>query len=75
MTPIRQTLEIVQEKINNLKKDPQSDEFIVHFIELKEYLKQKVDSERQNIIYAFESGKYSNKHSDGEEYYNNTFIK
>ncbi len=75
MTPIRQTLEIIQAKINSLKREPQSDDFIAHLIELKETIKHKVDTERQNIVFAWDSGRYSKKFSDGEEYYNNIYEK
>jgi hypothetical protein len=56
-----------------LKKDRQNDEFIPHLIELKEHLSQAAETEAQNIAYAWESGRYSKKYSDGHEYYNKLF--
>lgn len=73
MTPIKHTLKMVQQKIDMLKKDRQNDEFIPHLIELKEHLSQVADTEKNNIAYAWENGRYSKKFTDGYEYYNKLF--
>jgi hypothetical protein len=56
-----------------LKKDRENDEFIPHLIELKEHLRQFSDTEKNNIAYAWESGRHSNRFNDGYEYYDKMF--
>lgn len=73
MTPIKQSLVILQQKIDKLKKSHHNDEMLVELIEIKESMKALLLTERQNISLAWETGKYSDRYKDGESYFDAIF--
>lgn len=73
MTPINQTLAIIQQKIDKLKKSHHNDEMLVELIEMKESMKALLFTERQNITLAWETGKYSSRYDSGESYFDAIF--
>lgn len=73
MTPIKEAIRTIQERIDEQKKSMNNHELMIILLELKESLTTAANAERERIILAFDNGKFSTRFADGEEYYNKMF--
>lgn len=75
MTPMKQVLSRIEILLKKIDNETPSEDIIGELIDLKEQVKKLVNTEKQNLIFAWDSGKYLSRHSSGEEYYVSVLAK